>query len=228
MATTPQDFAPYRTRDGSFTLRSAQWGEQYHSLHGAVLESTHVYIQTGIAQVEKATIDVLEIGLGTGLNLLLTWVRCFEGKCNVRYTALEPEPLDRAMLEALDHCADLAWPGLHQPFLERMTATSDAWHEPMGGLTFRKHRTPVQLFAADAEFDVIYFDAFDPDKQPDMWTLDVFQRMYGVLRPGGILVTYCAKGEVRRTMRAAGFTVERLKGPPGKLEMMRATRPLSR
>lgn len=227
LAPLPQDFSPYRTGDGSFTLRSAHWGEQYHSLHGAVQESTHVYIQTGLAHVGKDAIDVLEVGLGTGLNMLLTWVRCYEGKCNVRYTALEPEPLDGATLEALDHCADLAWPGLHEPFLERMTSSIESWHEPMGGLTFRRHRTPVQAFAADEEFDVIYFDAFDPDKQPDMWTLDVFQRMCRALRPGGILVTYCAKGEVRRTMQAAGFTVERLKGPPGKLEMMRATKPIA-
>jgi tRNA U34 5-methylaminomethyl-2-thiouridine-forming methyltransferase MnmC len=226
LTTLPPDFAPYRTGDGSLTLRSAEWGEHYHSLHGAVRESTHVYIQTGLALVESGTIDVLEVGLGTGLNLLLTWIRCFEGKCNVRYTALEPFPLDRATLEALGHSADLAWPGLHEPFIERMVNTSEAWFDEIGGFTFRKCATRVQVFKADAEFDVIYFDAFDPDKQPDMWTLDVFERMHRALRPGGILVTYCAKGDVRRTMQAAGFKVERLKGPPGKLEIMRATRPL--
>ena len=223
----PNDFAPHRTADGSFTLRSAQWNEQYHSMHGAVQESTHVFIQNGIARVEKDVIDVLEVGLGTGLNMLLTWVRCFEGKCGVRYTALEPYPVERSVLEELAHSADLAWPGLHEPFLDRMCGASDVWHEPLGSFTFRKLEKAVHLFTAEAEFDVIYFDAFGPRKQPDMWTLDVFARMYAALRPGGILVTYCAKGEVRRTMKAAGFAVERLKGPPGKLEMMRATKPLA-
>ena len=214
-----------RTADGSITLRSAQWDEQYHSVHGAVQESTHVFIQSGLAQVTKEPVDVLEIGLGTGLNLLLTWVRCYEGKCKVNYTALEPFPIDAATLEALGHSADLAWPGLHEPFIERMTGEDDAWHPGMGGLTFRKSRTPIQEFAAEAEYDVIYFDAFAPEKQPEMWTLDVFQRMHRALRPGGILVTYCAKGEVRRTLLAAGFTVERLEGPPGKREMLRARKP---
>ena len=223
----PNEFMPHRTADGSLTLLSAQWNEQYHSVHGAVQESTHVFIQSGIALVEKDTIDVLEVGLGTGLNMLLTWIRCFEGKCSVRYTALEPFPVDRSVLEELAHSADLAWPGLHEPFVERMCGATDAWHEPMGGFAFRKVVTAVQLLSADEEFDIIYFDAFGPRKQPTMWTVDVFTRMYRALRPGGILVTYCAKGEVRRTMQAAGFTVERLKGPPGKLEMMRATKPVA-
>jgi len=226
LSTLPKDFVPHRTADGSLTLRSAQWDEQYHSVHGAVQESTHVFIQAGLAQVEKRTIDVLEVGLGTGLNMLLTWVRCFEGKCAVNYTAIEPFPVDGTMLEALGHSADLAWPGLHEPFMERMSAANDGWAEPMGGLTFRRRTTTVLALEADAEFDVIYFDAFGPKKQPEMWTSDVFQRMYRALRPGGILVTYCSKGEVRRTMQAVGFDVERLKGPPGKLEMLRAMRPV--
>lgn len=214
-----------RTADGSLTLRSAQWDEQYHSMHGAVQESTHVFIQSGLARIARDQVDVLEIGLGTGLNLLLTWVRCFEGKCKVNYTALEPFPVDRAILEALDHCADLAWPGLHEPFIARMTSRVEEWHPAVGGLSFRKRATPVQEFIAEAEYDVVYFDAFAPEKQHDMWTLDVLQRMHRALRSGGILVTYCAKGEVRRTLQAAGFAVERLEGPPGKREMLRATKP---
>jgi tRNA U34 5-methylaminomethyl-2-thiouridine-forming methyltransferase MnmC len=223
VSSTAPDFIPHRTADGSFTLRSAQLGEQYHSVHGAVQESTHVFIKAGLEQAGKPQVDVLEVGLGTGLNLLLTWIRCLEGKCRVRYTALEPHPLGRPALEALDHCADLAWPGLQEPFLARMTGASSAWSEELGGLIFRKLELPVHQFSEAGAFDVIYFDAFGPNTQPEMWTAAVFQRMRDALRPRGILVTYCAKGAVRRAMQAAGFTVERLPGPPGKREMLRAT-----
>jgi tRNA U34 5-methylaminomethyl-2-thiouridine-forming methyltransferase MnmC len=214
--------APVRTGDGSATL---SWGdEHFHSTHGAVTESTHVFIKAGLEACANEEVDVLEVGLGTGLNLLLTWVRCLEGKVRVNYTALEPFPLGKALLEQLRHCEDLGWPGLHAPFLERMLSESGEWHEVLGGLRFRKRDLRVQGFEPIEAFDVIYFDAFAPRHQPEMWTDDVFRRMHAALRPGGILVTYCAKGEVRRALIAAGFNVERLPGPPGKREMLRAWR----
>lgn len=227
MNSTAPDFVPHRTADGSLTLRSATLDEHYHSVVGAVNESTHVFIKNGLDAVlgdqAKGHARILEVGLGTGLNLLLTWIRCLEGKCTVDYTALEPHPVSATNLEALDHCADLAWPGLHAPFVERMTTRHGEQWEEHGGLAFKVLPTRAQAFVAHAPFDVIYFDAFGPNTQADMWTLDVFQRMHAALRPGGMLVTYCAKGEVRRTMQAAGFSVERLPGPPGKREMLRAT-----
>lgn len=225
MYAPPPDWVPLRTGDGSLTLRSEVLGEQYHSIHGAVLESTHVYIKAGLERAGKEEVDVLEVGLGTGLNLLLTWIRCLEGKCHVRYTALEPYPLHREQLDVLGHSADLAWPGLHEPFIERMTARNEQWHEAVGGLTFRKLEVPVAEREANEAYDVIYFDAFAPGIQPELWTVEVFQHMYRALRPGGALVTYCAKGDVRRAMIAAGFKPKRHKGPPGKAHMLRATRP---
>ncbi len=224
ITTPPGDPVPLRTADGSLTLRSAQWGEQYHSMHGAVQESTHVFIKAGAEHVQKRELDVLEVGLGTGLNLLLTWIRCLEGKWTVRYSALEPFPLSQDRLDELGHCEELAWPGLHEPFIRNMTARSGVWQEPMGGLAFRRMATPVQELEEEDAYDVVFFDAFSPDTQPGMWTKEVFDRMYRALRAGGVLVTYCAKGDVRRTMQAAGFHVERLQGPPGKREMLRATK----
>lgn len=219
----PKRVEPLRTGDGSYTLA---WGdEHYHSVHGAVAESTHVFIKTGLEALGRDHVDVLEVGLGTGLNLLLTWVRCLEGKLTVDYTALEPHPLPPEVLERLRHCDDLAWPGLHAPFMERMADRTGAWHEQLGGLRFRLLRTPVQEFAEQDAFDVVYFDAFAPQHQPEMWGLSVMRRMHAALRPKGVLVTYCAKGEVRRTLQAAGFEVERLPGPPGKREMLRARKP---
>lgn len=212
-----------RTGDGSRTLT---WGgEHYHSIHGAVVESTHVYIRSGLEHAGRAHADVLEVGLGTGLNLLLTWVRCLEGKLSVDYTALEPHPVQASVLEGLGHCTDLGWPGLHEPFMARMTDPSAGWQEAFGGLRFRKLELPVQQFEEPGSYDVVYFDAFAPGHQPEMWTLEVFERMHRALRPGGLLVTYCAKGEVRRTLERAGFRVERLTGPPGKREMLRAVKP---
>ena len=212
---------PLRTRDGSFTVRNDALDVFYHSVHGAIQESTHVFIKAGLERVDKPVIDILEVGLGTGLNLLLTWIRCWEGKCAVRYTALEPEPLSAELLEQLDHSNELAWPGLHGPFLERMTETSTDWAADSGGLTFRKLPTPVQELDHHEAYDLIYYDAFAPRAQPELWTSAVFQRMHNALRPGGILVTYCAKGEVRRAMMEAGFSVDRLPGPVGKREMLR-------
>lgn len=218
----PADLVPYRTADGSLTLRSVILGEQYHSKFGAVQESTHVFIKAGLEHAAREVVDVLEVGLGTGLNLLLTWIRCLEGKNRVRYTALEPFPLRVDQLEALGHCADLAWPGLHEPFIARMTDGHGEWHDAVGGLAFRL--LPMHVAELDDEnaYDIVYFDAFAPDVQMEMWTEDVFQRMYRALRPDGVLVTYCAKGMVRRVMTSAGFIVERLPGPPGKREMLRA------
>lgn len=218
------DTRPLLTRDGSYTVRNDALDVFYHSVHGAIQESTHVFIKAGLEQVPKSKMDVLEVGLGTGLNLLLTWIRCWEGKCTVRYTALEPYPLSHAMLEQLDHCNELVWPGLHTPFMERMASTDTEWAEELGGLSFRKLPTFVQEFDECEAYDLVYYDAFAPRAQPELWTAEAFTRMHNALRPGGVLVTYCAKGEVRRAMLAAGFSVERLPGPVGKREMFRATK----
>lgn len=222
----PQDLTVIRTADGSLTLHSPLLFEPYHSLHGGVQESTHVYIRSGLDAVGKEQVDALEVGLGTGLNLLLTWIRCLEGKCTVRYTALEPFPLPAASLNALQHCEDLAWPGLHEPFMERMAGPTSVWQTEEGGLVFRKLDTLVQDFSEQEAYDLVYFDAFGPRVQPEMWTLEVFRRMFAALRPGGVLVTYCAKGVVRRSLAEAGFEVERIKGPSGKKHMLRARKPL--
>lgn len=223
MHTVP-DATPFLTADGSYTLRHATVGEPYHSVHGAVTESTHVFIRAGLEARGLSHADVLEVGLGTGLNMLLTWINCLERGRSVRYTALEPFPLGMVQLSELAHCDALAWPGLHSGFMQAMTATPGPEHQLEGGMVFSQIMALVQDFDAEAAFDVVYFDAFAPEKQPGMWTEDVFARMFRALRPGGVMVTYCAKGAVRRAMQAVGLTVERLPGPPGKREMLRATR----
>lgn len=225
MLTPITDFEPFRTGDGSLTLQSPSLQERYHSKHGAVQEGMHVFIRSGIEASGKAHLDILEVGLGTGLNLLLTWIRCWEGKVTASYTALEPFPVSEESLRALDHCNELAWPGLQEPFLERMRSTPDEWQPGDGGLRFRRSLRKVQELEERDAYDLVFFDAFGPRVQPEMWSLEVFQVLLRALRPGGMLVTYCAKGIVRRTLMDAGFVVERIAGPPGKSHMLRAIKP---
>ncbi len=162
------------------------------------------------------------MGLGTGLNMLLTWIgsdsRCLE----VHYDAVEPFPLNAATLNQLDHCSSLGVSERHPDFMEMMQAPFDARTSRQN---FHFRSVPDDSTLAPSTYDVVYFDAFAPTHQPELWTVAFFERMCLLLRPAGVLVTYCAKGDVRRAMQRAGFTVERLPGPPGKKEMLRARKP---
>lgn len=213
-----------RTADGSFTLDSPSLREHYHSLHGALTESRHVYICKGLAALGRPNVSVLEVGLGTGLNALLTWMACRDGGPAVDYLALEPCPLPELLHNGLDHAAAAGRPELAAGLADMLSAPPDTSLNLGDGFRFRSVRLPVQQLDRSGAFDLVYFDAFAPGIQPGMWTVDVFHRVYRAMRPGAVLVTYCAKGEVRRTMQAAGLQVERLQGPPGKRHMLRATR----
>lgn len=214
-----------RTGDGSYTLRSARFDEPYHSLHGAVTESRNVFIDAGLKAIPHASVDVLEIGLGTGLNALLTWQGSAASGTCVRYRALEPFPVPLEVLRAVDHPLRAGMPERAEGYWRMLAAQPGRPVRLDDGFTFEVSSRTVQVLDARATFDLVYMDAFAPDRQPEMWTGDVFARLFAALRPGGLLVTYCAKGVVRRTMQHAGFNVERLPGPPGKREMLRATRP---
>ncbi len=226
MYSPPSDFRPYRTRDGSFTLRSEQLDVFHHSVHGAIQESMHVFIDMGLKQLTAARIDVLEVGSGTGLNALLTWIHAVENGRWVRYTALEPHPVAQDVLIQIDHPGALGRPELRDPFLAMMCAPGSSEQHLTDAFTFTRSAGSVLELHEVERYDIVYFDAFAPRTQPELWTVDVFRRILVALRPGGILVTYCAKGDVRRAMLAAGFTVARVPGPPGKRQMLRATRPL--
>ncbi|HEY0976807.1 MAG TPA: tRNA (5-methylaminomethyl-2-thiouridine)(34)-methyltransferase MnmD [Flavobacteriales bacterium] len=227
MFTPPSDLRLHRTQDGSFTLHSAALDEPYHSLHGALQESRHVFLQQGFHALEQPSVDLLEIGLGTGLNVLLTWIEADAGRVEVRYTALEPYPLPQGTLAELAHARSVGAPERADGLLRMMTAPVGEWTGGSDHFTLRRLDRSATELEGNGSYDLIYFDAFGPATQPELWTLPVFERMYRALRPGGILVTYCAKGDVRRAMQAAGLHVERLPGPPGKREMMRARRPIA-
>lgn len=214
------------TEDGSHSIYLPELDEHYHSRHGAIQESKHVFINAGLRTIcpgiSKA--EILEIGMGTGLNAFLTWLESKELANDISYTALEPFPVSREMASQLNY------PGLLEAE-EDKTIFSKIHQLPFGQeerfsgkFTFIKNELKVQEAELQQQYHVIYFDAFGPRVQPEMWTEDVFKKLYEALLPGGALVTYCAKGEVKRTLRAVGFEVETLPGPPGKREMVRAAR----
>lgn len=216
------------TKDGSPTISIPEMNVTYHSVHGAIQESQHVFIQAGL--LDSGIFDftgihhILEMGFGTGLNALLTLIEADKRKNRIYYTALELHPLIEAETNQLNYCEQLNQ-SRYQPLFERMH--QGGWEE-MFEITenFRLTKTKCGLadYSGDDLFSIIYFDAFAPAAQPELWTREIFEKLFKLLLPGGILVTYCSKGDVRRNMQAAGFTTEKLPGPPGKREMLRATK----
>lgn len=213
-----------QTTDGSLTVLNMETGSTYHSRHGAVAESMHVFIDTGLRPLliqNPTRARILEMGFGTGLNALLTAQAVSDSDIMIDYHALEAYPLpEKIWREVVAHQTvdKHLFHAIHEA----------AWNEsasisPQFMLT--KHHQRLQEFEMPEAFDLIYYDAFEPNTQPELWTVDVFQKLFALTAVGGVLVTYCAKGDVRRAMQAAGYMVDRLPGPPFKREMLRATRP---
>jgi len=213
------------TTDGSFTLYSDEMQESYHSVNGAVQESNFIFIDRALAKIPGQKISVFEVGFGTGLNALLTYNFAIEHKKNITYNSIEAYPVVSNLykkLEYCNYCKNLN----NDDFLSLHTCQ---WDRPViikeNTFILNKINSDLTSFAFPKEqYDVIFFDAFSPDKQPEMWAEEIFQSIFKSLVKGGILITYCAKGEVRRRMQRSGFTVERIPGPPGKREILRATK----
>ena len=215
-----------QTADGSQTLFVPELNEHYHSVKGALTESEHIFIQMGLKHSSVEAPHVLEIGFGTGLNAFLTLLTADTDQRNIHYTTLERYPVTPALLEQLTY-PELICPERKDDFqaLHQAAWNTDVQLTPY--FTLHKVETDFTSYTFPATYDVIYFDAFAPEKQPEMWTQSLFDTLCQQLNPQGILTTYCAKGAVRRMLQAAGFTVERLPGPPGgKREILRATKHL--
>lgn len=211
------------TLDGSHTLYLKSIDEHYHSMFGAIQESQHVFIQAGFDLCTSKDINVLEIGFGTGLNCFLTILAGMGSDKTVHYYSVENNPLPDEICEKLNFGSHFPKidPGLF-PSLHRAE-----WNREVGILPqFLLHKIEANLLLMDFTdlpiFDLIYFDAFSPEKQPELWDQSVFEKLYSKMKEDSILVTYCAKGYVRRTLQSIGFRVERIPGPPGKREMIRA------
>lgn len=211
------------TGDGSDTLFVEEISEQYHSLHGAIAESEHVFIRNGYLQVvQKGRLDVLEIGFGTGLNCLLTALKAGKTACHTRYYSVEKFPLEPGIVSQLNYPQLTGTEG--EALFRKIH--SAPWGEEVALTPFFSLYKVWDDFTKSAfleipECQVVYYDAFGPDKQPEMWTPELFRKVAGKMSPGGVLVTYCAKGAVRRNLNDAGFLMERLPGPKGKREMLR-------
>ncbi len=217
----------YVTGDGSSTLFSEKYGETYHSRHGAIQESMHVFIEMGLAALppDKKEISILEMGLGTGLNALLTALH--QGERRFRYTSLEAEPVDATKWQELNYSELLAGEGNSALLQSIHQLPWNSWHSLQADFQLFKFHGKLQDFQPESaqRFDLIYYDAFAPGTQPELWTQEIFEKLFAFCYPGALLTTYCAKGDVRRAMMAAGFAVERLPGPPGKREMLRGSKP---
>lgn len=210
------------TEDGSHTLYLPEIDETYHSTHGAVNESRHVFLRAGFDCCPKPELYVLEVGFGTGLNAYLT---ALESECKslVHYYTVEKFPLAEAAWSQLNFAArcggdEALFQAIHAAAWGCDVELSPKFH-------LQKIEADFTCLSLHKQFDLIYYDAFSPEKQPELWTEAIFEKLYALTSKGGILTTYCAKGSVRRAMQAAGFAVERILGPKGKREMLRATRP---
>lgn len=210
------------TEDGSHTLYVPLLDEHYHSIHGAIQESQHVFINSGLAHCCKNKIDIFEVGFGTGLNALLSAQYAINKNTKIHYTTIELNPLSVELVSQLNYIEiDELYFLLHQAEWGIECKISDSFY-----LTkIEADLTQFNFSRYTNKFDLIYYDAFSPDVQDSMWSQELFDTMFNICKREGMLTTYCAKGAVRRKMQASGFNVERIPGPPGKREILRATKP---
>jgi tRNA U34 5-methylaminomethyl-2-thiouridine-forming methyltransferase MnmC len=213
------------TKDGSHTLLVPELNETYHSTHGAIHESRHVFIEAGFLHISPG-IDVtyvLEIGFGTGLNALLTQIEAETMGKSVLYTAIEAYPLDRETWSRLNYPRMLCSIDYTDVFKKINLAGWGKTKQISRFFNLHKIHRKLEDYSPPSEsFDLVYFDAFSPTVQPELWTLEIFRKLYNAMKAGGILTTYSVKGDVTRALRAAGFMVEKIPGPPGKRQITRA------
>lgn len=211
------------TQDGSHTLYVPSLDEHYHSHFGAITESKHIFINAGLASLEAKDVSLLEVGFGTGLNALLSAIHAEEHKIRVNYTSLEKYPLEPSFVRQLNYGTITGSRGpqlfeaIHAaPWGEQVSITE--W------FSMNKLLTDLTIEDPEGMYDLIFFDAFGPDKQPEMWTQEVIRRIESVTHTGSVFVTYSAKGSLKRMLRDLDFDVTLLPGPPGKRVMTRAVK----
>ena len=213
-----------KTSDGSTTIHIPEWNEQYHSIHGAIQEANHVYINNGLKYKSSNEIAVLEIGFGTGLNSFMTFLAAQNKELLIEYVGVEAYPILEEELLKLNYVAELGATQFAKIFESFHSCSWEEKHQITSHFTLLKRKQFFHEIEDENKFDVIYFDAFGARVQPELWTEEIFLKMFLALKSEGVLVTYAAKGSVRRAMQSVGFNVERLPGPPGKREMLRAVK----
>jgi tRNA U34 5-methylaminomethyl-2-thiouridine-forming methyltransferase MnmC len=216
-------FQIIKTSDGSDTIFIPELSEHYHSIHGAVQESTFIFIKNGFEVCEADPLNIFEVGFGTGLNALMTAIKSRVGTREVNYTSVDKYPLDEKIISSLNHHYFAGENGREIFNLIH----SSLWNISVNickNFNLRKIKMDFTNEPLSGRYDLIYFDAFGPDKQPEMWTKEMFAGIASVTNKNGILITYSAKGEVKRNLKACGFDVTLLPGPPGKRQMIRAVK----
>lgn len=211
-----------QTHDGSTTIHIEQWDECYHSKFGAIQEAYHVFIKNGLSLFENKTVSILEIGFGTGLNAFITFLESQRLNQSIDYVGVEAYPISPEEVLLMNYVTAL---GAENDSATFETIHESKWEEQIilrNDFIFTKRNQFFQNIDDLEKFDLIYFDAFGYRVQPELWSTAIFEKMYKALKPKGILVTYAARGVIKRSMMEAGFTVEKLAGPPGKREMFRA------
>ncbi len=209
------------TSDGSTTIHLPELNEQYHSKHGAINEAKHVFIKNGLDIIPSDEISILEIGFGTGLNCFITFL---ETEKKINYVGVEAYPVDENEIKKLNYTSELNADDCKDVFEKIHNVSWEEKHEITNNFSLIKRKQFFKDIEDKNTFNLIYFDAFGARVQPELWTEEIFKKMFDALKPNGVLVTYSAKGSVRRAMQSVGFLVERLEGPPGKREMLRGTK----
>ena len=213
-----------KTSDGSTTIHIPEWNEQYHSIHGAIQEANHVYINNGLKYKSSNEIAVLEIGFGTGLNSFMTFLAAQNKELLIEYVGVEAYPILEEELLKLNYVAELGTTQFAKIFESFHSCSWEEKHQITPSFSLLKRKQFFHEIDDKNKFDIIFFDAFGARVQPELWTEEIFLKMFLALKSKGVLVTYAAKGSVRRAMQSVGFSVERLPGPPGKREMLRAVK----
>jgi tRNA U34 5-methylaminomethyl-2-thiouridine-forming methyltransferase MnmC len=211
------------TEDGSHSLFNSQYNQHYHSVSGALKESRHIYMNLGLIpflETSQEPLRVFEMGFGTGLNAFLTWQAAKHYSKQIYYTGVEAFPVTLEEASKLNYETVTSETGL----MKLHTSEWGVTHQLSEYFRFRKEHMTLQEFVADSLFDVIYYDAFDPKAQPELWTEEILSKIAAQTRPGGVLVTYSSKGIVKRALAAVGFSVEKHKGPGKKWHVLRAVK----
>ncbi|WMN12561.1 tRNA (5-methylaminomethyl-2-thiouridine)(34)-methyltransferase MnmD [Marivirga salinae] len=214
------------TEDGSHSLYHEGLKETYHSFHGALQESVHVFIEKGLRFWRTKSglpkqVDIFEVGFGTGLNALLTAQFAIDNEVKINFTTIEPYPLDMEIIDQLNYATSIGQDNLKTVFKELHSCKWEENIEISPYFSIHKIKSKLEDFQTDQRFDVLFFDAFAPSKQAELWTADLLQKCFSLLREGGVFTTYSAKGQLKRDLKSVGFEVETLPGPPGKKEMVR-------
>jgi tRNA U34 5-methylaminomethyl-2-thiouridine-forming methyltransferase MnmC len=210
------------TSDGSNSLHVKDLGENYHSSHGAIQEAKHVFIKNGLGYFSPKQLNVLEVGFGTGLNALLALDFAISNNITINYTGVETNLLTNSLISKLNYLEQLNFQSYQGLFQQMHEVAINKSTQLTTNFQFLKIQEKIQDFKTHSKFDVIFYDAFSPTSQIEMWDIGIFEKLYSFLDSGGFLVTYCAKGQLKRDLRTVGFEVESLPGPPGKREMIRA------